>query len=83
MPFETSPRSLPFVMCTPPGSQELCWATGTRSPSCTFCAPVTICTGSPAPTSIWQTHMWSEFVWRVMDTTRPTTTLRSSASSRS
>ena len=46
-------------------------------------ADATICTGSPAPTSIWQTHMWSEFVWRVMDTTRPTTTLRSSASSRS
>ena len=33
-----------LLVCTPQGSQELCSAAGTRSPSWTCCAPVTICT---------------------------------------
>ena len=42
MPQDSTPRSLPAVMWTPPGSQESSMATGTQSPTSTFCAPVTI-----------------------------------------
>ena len=45
----------------------------------TFQAPVTICTGSSRPTSIWHTHMWSLSGWCSMDSTLPTTTFWISA----
>jgi hypothetical protein len=38
MPFESTPRSLPFSIFTPPGRRDLCSATGARSPARTFCA---------------------------------------------
>ena len=79
MPLETSPRSLPFSIFTPPGRVDLWRAAGTRSPTWTFQAPVTIWMGSDWPTSIWQIHMWSELGWRSMERTRPTTTLEISA----
>ena len=39
IPLEISPRSLPFSIFFPPGSRDLCRATGTISPSLTFWAP--------------------------------------------
>ena len=69
-------------MCTPPGRSLLCRATGTKSPTWTFCAPVTICTGSALPSSTMQTHIWSEFSCRAIDRTLPTTTFLISASIR-
>ena len=33
MPLETTPRSLPRVMRTPPGRRDLCSAAGTMSPA--------------------------------------------------
>ena len=60
MPLDKTPRSLPFSIFFPPGRVDLCRATGTRSPGWMFQAPVTICTGSAWPTSIWHTHIWSE-----------------------
>ena len=79
MPLDTTPRSLPFSIFTPPGRVDLWRAAGTRSPTWTFQAPVTICTGSSRPTSSWQIHMWSELGWRSMESTFPTTTLLISA----
>ena len=74
IPFDSTPRSLPFLIFLPPGSMELCSATGTKSFSCKFCAPVTICSGSPAPTSIWQIQRWSESGCLSSLSTCPTTT---------
>ncbi len=53
IPFEATPRNLPFLITWPVGNKELSNATGTRSHSDTFCAPVTIWTSSVSPTSIW------------------------------
>ena len=58
----------------PPGSTAPTFATGTRSPSCTFGAPVTICSGSASPTSMEQMTMWSEFSCLRTERILPTTT---------
>ena len=82
MPFETTPRSLPLVIFTPPGRVELCRQTGQISPtevSVTLGAPVTICTGSSVPTSIWQIIRWSESGCFSTDRILPVTTLEISA----
>ena len=79
MPSDSTPRSLPFSIFLPPGRVDLCRATGTRSPTWTFQAPVTICTGCSRPASTWQIHMWSESGCRSMDSTLPTTTLEISS----
>ena len=79
MPLETSPRSLPRLMCTPPGRCESCSATGTKSPAAMLSAPVTIWMGSPCPTSTWQMCRWSELACGATDRTLPTTTFSTSA----
>ena len=57
MPSDVTPRSAPVWISLPPGSFAPSSAAGTRSPSCTFCAPVTMMTGAPLPTSTVQIHM--------------------------
>ena len=74
MPSERTPRREPLRISEPLGSSAPSRATGTRSPSWTFQAPVTIWTGAVFPTSRLRTHMWSESGWRSMVRTRPTTT---------
>ena len=51
MPLDTTPRSLPFWIFTPPGRVDLWSATGIRSPGWMFQAPVTIWMGSLWPAS--------------------------------
>ena len=46
IPFDSTPRSLPALITTSPGSFATGIAAGTIAPSNTFCAPVTICTTS-------------------------------------
>ena len=42
IPFDSTPRNLPSLITTFPGNFAGGIATGTMSPTCTFCAPVTI-----------------------------------------
>ena len=74
MPSLTTPRSFAFLMVTPLGSVVPTSATGTLSPASKFCAPHTICSGSPAPTSTVVTHSLSASGWRSLVTIWPTTT---------
>ena len=75
MPSLSSPRKVVVCISAPPGRVAPSSATGTRSPTCWFCAPVTICSRRLPPTSTWQVHMWSLSWWRTISTILPTTTL--------
>ena len=68
MPKDSTPRSLDFLIFTPPGSTAPIMAVTMWSPSLKFCAPQTIWSGTGlpfsstflSPTETWQSHMWSE-----------------------
>ena len=51
MPSEIMPRSLPFLIFTPPGRCAPSSATGTSWPAATLGAPHTMCSVSGPPTS--------------------------------
>ena len=74
MPSDFTPRRAPLRISAPVGSSAPSSATGTRSPACTFQAPVTICTGEDLPASSCSTHMWSESGCFSIVRTFPTTT---------
>ena len=79
MPSLATPRSLPFLIFTPPGSRAPTLATGTRMPASQLGAPQTICRGSPSPMSTVVTRRWSLSGWGTQVSTRPTTTFSTSA----
>jgi len=67
------PLSFPVFIFTPPGSSEPSFAIGTRSPTFTLSAPVTICSFS-VPTSTFVTINLSASGCFVISNILPTTT---------
>ena len=82
MPQLTTPRSLLFLILTPPGSSAPTSAVTIWSPCSKFWAPHTMVSGSGSPssprlqrpTSTLHTHMWSESGCGSFETTRAVTT---------
>ena len=74
MPQDSTPRILPRLIFTPPGSSAPSSAQHTSAPARTFGAPQTICSGSSLPTFTVQMCRWSLSGCISQVSTRPTTT---------
>ena len=73
MPQLGAPRSLAFLMTSPPGMVVPTSATGTFCPAATLGAPQTMSSSSPCPASTLQMCRWSDSGWSTHSTTWPTT----------
>src|SRR5690606_35822688 len=74
MPADGTPRILATPIFMPPGSSAPTRASGTVRPWAALGAPQTICSGSPEPSSTWQTRSLSASGCGAIDTMRATTT---------